>query len=256
LFVVGGVALVGDPVELAAQWKVRQPIHKGAAFSDDELSILAEFLCQHEIVPIASHVQLVEDDWSWAKRKVRALKSASRQGRRRLTPAGYLWALQVIQTAVSSAMGSLPFVVGTIDGVEIFADEFGQQTWFRDLLTSYVPRWFERGSRFWELLDELDRQRGGHPDLEILRERVQTSAGTSSIQWRSRGPLHSMADGVAALYRRHLKGEAGAVAAWRRLREQYSGGGRPPACMGMDLTKTIIGSIRSVPRVQWPPRAE
>lgn len=244
LFVVGGFALFGDPEPVASAADENLPRYKGNKFSKAEFLDLATFLAVRGIVPIASHCRLNDADWEAARLKARALEKRLRgsQGEEHVTPAAYLWPLQVAHTVVVAVFDSLPRIFGEISRVEVFVDQFQLPSWFRGRLQAHLREWFQPGSRSRGMLDQLE-QFGYVENFRTVREKVRTKESDVVIHLKSGGGLHRLADGVAAMYRRKLKREEGADAAWHVLEVRYQSDGVRPACVGMDLTRAVRESL-------------
>ena len=246
LFVVGCVAILGDPSGIADAWGARAPNHKGRKLTKEEMLDVAAFLATQGVRPITSHCRLEAEDQEQARTKAAALEARlhSQGGTEGVRAPIYLWALQVTQTVVSASLGSLPFVFGEIDSIEIHIDQFPLPLWLRPRLDRWVRRWYDPSKGFRKILDALEEEAPGHPDIAKIRERVAITPDQISVVWTSRGPLHKLADAVAAIYRRKLQGEQDALEAWGVLEARYRRDGRLPACMGINLGQSIREALR------------
>jgi len=253
-FVVGGIAIRGETTAVAATWGQRRPKKKGTKFNRDEFLEVAEFLSENGIVPVTSFSRLDDEDRRRAKKKAKDLAAARIQaadGEQKKAGEGCVaWMQQVSLTVLPAVLGSLPFVHGPMANVEIAIDQFAVPSWMHDDAERLIARWSDPAFRVQPILDALDTQQPGHPDIAQLRKNIQTVPGSIQVDWRAEGSLHHLSDAVAAMYRKALSDEPDARQAWDVLTTRYRRDGRIPAGMNFDLTKVMKDSLGR----PWPER--
>lgn len=252
-FIMGGVAVVGEPAALGQEWKTFAIENhwmgkKGTRFGADELLSVAEFLVTRRLIPIAIHSNLSDSDLAEVHEySERYRLSNSPMKRVSHIPASvWLWQCHVPWALAAIATSTIVHF-GRIGASTVHIDQFGHsplKAHFRNLMLRNLSAQYTK--EFTPSQNAPEEIKGFMID--------QYSEASWEVDLNSKGPLSHLADVMCAMYGRKVEGEE--PRPWDVLRLRYGNpdGTRVPVCLGWDateLTRRYIAKIgETIDRVE------
>lgn len=257
LFVVGGFSIRGDKDPILEAWEKflnTKNLHgkKGKRYSSEEFLDLSDFMCKCNIIPLTSHSHIDKNDLVYLRKKISDYKHMVDKLKSKsliINKDKYMWSLNVAVTIAASIL-SLIINRGETSKILVSVDRYLSDTKLQAIINQVVSNFYDP-SKFSGFLKTSLGKYARHRDAIKLFSNFKPEYEFISLDWNARGKFKLLADAVCAMYRKALRGNSGAKAAWHVITICYRKNDKIPMCIGNDITKYIRKILQtpwSIPR--------